>query len=112
MKSSPTINDPLCPCGHLASEHPPVWSIAGDASTRCQVENCSCSDYDGEPAQEVKLCSCCVRHGGFGAEPDSNTIEDEVVKCVECGEECQCNGCIADYHGLWDKDGQESERTT
>lgn len=40
--------DPLCLCGHHASSHPPVWSIAGDATTACRVSDCGCRDYDGE----------------------------------------------------------------
>lgn len=37
----------VCPCGHHADQHPIVWTIAGDATTRCQAPGCNCLDYDG-----------------------------------------------------------------
>jgi len=43
---------PDCTCGHPADEHPPIWSIAGDATTRCAHEGCRCDDYD-EPGTDL-----------------------------------------------------------
>lgn len=50
------------------------------------------------------LCSCCVRHGGWDSKVP-NTIEEEIVECIECHEPCQCNGCVADFYGQseWQK---------
>lgn len=42
-----------CSCGHHAANHPEVWSIAGDATTRCIALGCDCDDFD--PRQTTEL---------------------------------------------------------
>jgi hypothetical protein len=85
-----TPADPVCPCGHRASQHPIVWHVAGDASTSCQAEGCRCLDYDGPdldtPADspvphpictENEACGCdwhywrCPKHHDYGLLADS-----------------------------------------
>ncbi len=41
--------------------------------------------------QTVALCRCCTKHGNA-------TLENEVVTCVECGQPCSCQGCVAESY--------------
>ena len=43
----------------------------------------------------MSLCSCC-RTGGCADDPCLKTFTDRPVKCVDCGEMCTCEGCIAE----------------
>jgi hypothetical protein len=48
---------------------------------------------------KLKLCTCCQGH------PEEADIENKLVICVVCGEECQCDGCIAEYNDdVYEKD--------
>lgn len=35
------------------------------------------------------MCRCCVEHGG-------DKLLDEIVTCPVCGDQCSCEGCVAD----------------
>lgn len=35
------------------------------------------------------LCSCCTDHGDARMEP-------LIVECIECGQPCSCEGCVAE----------------
>lgn len=40
---------------------------------------------------ELELCNCCKKH------PEEADKDDKPVECIECGELCQCTGCIVDH---------------
>jgi hypothetical protein len=38
----------------------------------------------------IPICRCCQDHA------EELTSAERVINCVECGEPCSCEGCIAD----------------
>ncbi len=54
----------------------------------------------------TKLCSCCKDHL---TGDDPNIAMDRVVKCVECGEDCQCEGCAVEQNNLVGRIDEETQ---
>ena len=51
------------------------------------------------------LCERCRRHG------DPTFVLRPLVRCIECGELCACNGCHAEQAGRATLDALDREQT-
>jgi hypothetical protein len=53
----------------------------------CGREQTYC-DHGSDCRRRNPLCDCCY--------PQCDEVDGEIVKCVACGQNCACTGCVVD----------------